>query len=310
MARARECLNLFLRNGQRQPFIGEQITRLLQGRVQESVQIVKRLGLGRERIEYLQPPRLRGEIILIHSGRLLKYVPSQNRILEGPVLMDEFQHRAREMAQGIRQGRIMLRVVGTELVAGQSASIIEVRAARRKAFFRRMWIDEKTGVRLKYENLNPQGSVVATTFFTKIDYNAVLDPKEFLPESLPDVPRAPLLPPTPPLASVSAAQQQVDYTIRQPAVPEGFRLDGVWVLGGKGPGQTTILRYTDGVNTFALFQHPKPMEGSRFSGRFRPAMRFLRIQPGAAQWMTEDRVFILVGSLRKETIQSIVASLR
>jgi hypothetical protein len=103
--RARQTLALFLREGMRQPYRGEQITRLLEGQVRESQQIVKYAGPGKERIEYTAPPSLRGEIILISGDRLLRYEPRANRIYEGPAVQEEFRARIQELIQAVRAGR-------------------------------------------------------------------------------------------------------------------------------------------------------------------------------------------------------------
>jgi hypothetical protein len=301
--RAREMIALFLREGQRQPYVGEQTTRLLAGRVRESRQIVKHAEPGRERIEYLSPPAMRGEIILINSGRMYHYKPSLNRILEGPALLEEFQNRVREAMLAMRQGRILARVVGTQLVAGQSAAIIEIRSLRPNAAYKRFWIDEKTGVRLRMEDVGARGEVVSTSYFTTVDYAPVFDPKEFRPDSLPAVPHEPMLPAKPPLASVQAAQQQVAYPIREPAVPEGYRLNGVWVVNQPGQRRTVILRYTDGVNTFALFQHPLGPRAADSPG-------FPRTRSGVTQWIAGGRLYLLIGNLKPESVRQIVSSLR
>lgn len=309
--RARQIISLYLRQGVKQPHVGEQTTRLLRGRVRESQQVVKCAGPGRLRIEYLSPPALRGEILLTNGGRLFNYRPAENKIWVGPAPLEEFQSRARALMQSVKERRISVQVVGTQIVAGQSAAIIEIRAVGGGAFFKRFWIDERTGVRLKNEELDPQGNVISTSYFTRIDYAPSFSPAEFHPTSLPSAPYAPLLPPTPPLPSVQAAQDQVAYTIRQPSLPAGFRFSGAWVVPGQGGRQTTILRYTDGVNVFTLFQIPaRP----RVAGaRLRPGGKLrgdARLRNGVAHWMSGDQTFTLLGNLKPENAQQVIESLR
>ena len=293
---------MFLGKGQRQPYEGEQVTRLLRGRVRETRQIVKHAGPGRMRMEYVYPPNVAGETILIVGGRYFHYKPApENKILEGVAPPGELAARAKELTQRLRRGAIQARVVGQEEVASRDAAIVEIRSLRGGAFYLKFWIDTATGVRLKYNNLDPSGRVVSETYFTKIEYNPQFAAADFRPGSLPDVPHEALLPKGKPYASVSAAQPFAPYPIREPSVPEGYRLDGVWVV--RGPNRvTTILRYTDGVNSFALFESPAP--GKR-AVKWRPGL----MRNGAAQWADEGMAFVLIGNLKTESARTIVDSL-
>jgi outer membrane lipoprotein-sorting protein len=304
--RARAMLALYLRQGLRQPYVAEQTSRLLEGQVRESRQIVKHAGPGRERIEYTAPAGLRGEVILVSGGRMLHYQASTGRILEGAAPVEEFQTRVREVLQGIRQGRVLVRVIGSQLVAGQTAAIVEIRAASGGPF-RRFWVDTRTGVRLRHETLDAAGSVLSTTYVTTIDYNPTFDPSEFRADSLPAVRHEPLLPSSPSLGTVQAAQALVAYPIRQPVVPLGFTLTGVWAVGAPAK-RTTILRYGDGVNVFALYEHPLPRANASLPlGPRRPLPRY---RNGVAHWAAADRTYTLIGDLAPAAVRAVAESLR
>lgn len=308
--RAREAIQLFLRHGQKQVYLGEQVTRLLQpgGRVLETRQIVKYAGPGRMRIEYMSPPALKDETILISNGRIFHYKPNQAVVLDGIAPPEEFQSRIKELLQGVRNRAIQVLAVGEELIAGRQATIVEIRSVRGGEFYYKFWIDDQTGSRLKNESIDPQGRVVSDTYFTRIDYEPAFSPQDFQPASLPNVPHEPLLPDRPGLASIQAAQPQVSYTIREPNVPTGFRLGGVWVVPGFGGRQTIVLRYTDGVNTFALFETPMPQ---REGNNPKPIGKQLgRMRNGVAHWMSDGLAFILVGNLKPENVRLIVESLQ
>lgn len=305
--RAREILGLFLRRGQREPYVGEQVTRLFRRRLLlESRQIVKHAGPGRHRIEYLSPPERRGEVLLLIAGQIFNYKPGPPaRTLIGVAPEEEFQDRVRRRLRAVQEGHVRVRVVGNEIVADRNAIIVELKSV---GGGKRFWIDEKTGVRLKNEEIDPQGTVVSTSYFTKIDYSPSFNPKEFHPASLPPAPHEPLFPSQRPLASISEAQQRVTYTIREPSVPAGFRLDGVWVVRLLGQRRVTILRYTDGVNTFALFQQPLPA-ASRTRQGSNPRPRAGRLSNDVVHWVSGDRVYTLIGKLAPETARQIVESL-
>ncbi len=310
---AQRVIAFYLRQGIRQQYTGEQITRLLQpgGAVRETRQSVRYAGPGRQRMEYLAPAELRGETILISGGRFFHYKPSpENRIQEGVAPAEEFQARAREIIQGVRKGTVSVRVVGQELVAGHMATIVELRSLAGGAFYLKFWIDQATGVRLRYENLDPRGRVVSETFFTSVNYDPVFAPGEFQPNTLPNVPHEALLPERAPLPNVRAAQAQVGYTIREPAVPAGFHLSGVWVERTPPKRATTILRYTDGVNTYTIFETPIPPRRIGQAARAAHPKRVPRLRNGVVHWLGEEMLYTLIGNLRQDTVRSIVESLQ
>jgi negative regulator of sigma E activity len=305
--RAREVMMLFLRQGQRQPYLAEQTTRLqaVGAPVRESQLVIKRGGPGRERMEFLSPAGMRGEVILLNNGRLFNYKPGVNKIFEGVAPLEVFQHRAKQLMEDMQQGRIAVRVMGTEIIAGQEASIVEMRGGNGG---KRFWIDNKTGVRLRTDELNAEGSVIQTSYFTKVDYAPSFEAKEFSPASLPNVPHEPRFPAQPPLPDVETAQQQVNYPIRQPDLPEGFRLSGVWVADGLGGRKIVILRYTDGVTNFALFQQPiAPKPGMPPFSNGKPRMQR---RNSVVHWAAGDRLYTLVGNVRLDTARQVVESVK
>ena len=304
-AEARRLVLLYLRRGIRQPYTGEEITRLLQGRVVESRQTVTYGGPGRVRMEYISPPSMKGEILLVTGGRIYQYRPYRGEILDGVASYGELVERVKEIAEGLRSGRISARVVGDELVAGIWTTIVEIHSVRGNEWFLRFWIDPKTGVRLRFMRLDAQGRAVAETTFASITYLQAADPHLFSPASLPSVPHVPRLPNTPPLPTVEAAQAQVAYAIRVPVLPGGYHLSGVWVVPDPFGRKTTILRFTDGVNNLALFETPLP------PGRGRAAVA-PRIRPrlGLAHWMAGGLAFTLIGHLEPVAYRQIADSLR
>ncbi len=303
LKQARAALELYLRKGLRQPYIAHQTTRLLTGRVLESTQIVKHAGPARERIEYVTPPVMAGEIILMDGVRLLNYKAGpKKRIFEGVVLPTEIEHRAAQLLRGFATGAVTASVVGNQVIAGRNATIVEIRSTGAAGFYKRLAIDAETGVRLRMEDLNQRGVVVREVFVTEIDYTPTFERADFRADMLPPAPREPRFPTSAPLGTVAEAQAQVPYTIRQPTPPAGYALNGVWVVGAGPQRVTTILRYSDGVVSFALFETPAPQ-------RLIGARKRIQRLPGATSWVSGDLVFSLIGSLRREAADSIIASL-
>ena len=306
-ARARALLLRYLRDGLRRKFVAHETTRLLRGQVRESQQIVKQSGSGAMRVEYLSPPAMRGEIVLVVGRRMLRYSPSDGVVRESQAPPAGALGRAVALMEGIRSGAVRVQVVGQEMVAGRQAAIVEVRGAGSDGFYKRLWIDVQSGVRLKIEDADPTGTVVSTSYFTRIDLDPELDGREFQPESLPARERPTRRFRAVPYASVAEAQQQVGFAIREPALPPGYRLLGVWVAPAPGGGQTVLLRYTDGVTSFTLSQHPVP---PRWGLRPPDRLPGRREEPGAVRWVSGGRIYVLLGNLPSEAVDRIVSSLR
>lgn len=301
-ARAVRLLQLYVRRGVRRPHVGEQVTRLLTGRVQQSRQLVKHAGPGRERIEYLGPPAMRGQVLLLAGGRLYRSNPGTGRVLQSPAPPDRLQGNLIRLLEDVRQGRIDVALVGRQRVANREAGIIEVRpAARDEAPFKRLWIDEATGVRLRTEDVGASGDVVSTTYFTRIDLEPRLDPAEFAPASLRGSVSSPAAGAFE-VPSVADAEREVGYRLREPDLPTGYRPDSVWVTGRQRGRQVVAVRYTDGVNAFTLFQRPAPRTADG------PGLLFGRGK--LSQWVSRNRAYAIAGALRPDVLEQIRASLR
>lgn len=298
--RARQIINLYLSQGQKQLFVAEQTTRLMNGSMQESQLILKHGGLGKERLEFIGPKKNAGEIILTVGGHLWNYKPRLYRIYEGFAAPDSFQLRAKQFRDDVASGKVRLSISGNEVVCGRNATIVEIAGENGS---KKLWIDDINGVRLKSEELNALGTVVQSSYFTRVEFEIINNPNDFRPDLLPNVPHEAIYPVGPPLENVAAAQTKVPYTIREPALQAGYKLTGIWLVESPRSTPITVLRYTDGVRTFALFEQPLAK-----NAKMRPTV--LRPKNGIAHWSSETQVFTLLGNLKMVTIKSIVDSLK
>ncbi len=298
--RARQIINLFLTAGQKQLFVAEQTTRLMNGSMQESQLIVKQGGPGKERLEFIGPQKNAGEIILTVGGHLWNYKPRLNRIFEGFTSPDDFQMRAKQFRDDVASGKIRINVVGNEVICGRNTSIVEIAGGNGA---KKLWIDDVNGVRLKSEELNSVGAVVQTSYFTRVDFEIINNPNDFRPDLLPSVKHEAMFPVGPPLESVAVAQMKVPYTIREPALPAGYKLTGIWLVDSARSAPITVLRYTDGVRTFALFEQSLPP-----NAKVLPAA--VRSRNGVAHWTSANQVFTLLGNMRPDFIANIANSLK
>ncbi len=303
-------METYLKSGLKKPYIGEQVTQIYTDGTRESTQIVKHMTMGKEKIIYLKPPALAGETLLMNQGMFFNYCPKPTPVIdEGYVPFNRVRFHIRSLLKDIRSNKIIVRIVGNEIVAGQPTAIIEIRPKEGGTAYKRFWIDERTGVRLKNENLDKNGRVLSSSYFTWIRYSPAFDPKEFTPASLPKATRVPVFPKTPPLNTLEEARIKAGYPIKVPTMKPGYKLNGIWVLPNMLDYPVTILRYTDGVNYFALFEHP--FHPGKMPVRLRNAQfQKLHFRLGAAIWVHDNCIYTIVGNLRRETMQDIYNSLK
>ncbi|MCX6362077.1 MAG: hypothetical protein NT029_19950 [Armatimonadetes bacterium] len=189
VAQGRRVLRRYLGSGMAARYTALETTRVLTGRVRESRQVVLHGGAGMERREYTWPARLRGDILLLARDATYHYRAAPTpRVLVGAAQIEAGRRRALIALRATATGRLKLRAVGTDEVAGRSADIVEIGGMPRSAV-RRLWIDRATGVRLRVDMLDELGATQTTSYYTQIDFGAKQDPALFSPDSLPQAPR-------------------------------------------------------------------------------------------------------------------------
>jgi len=303
---ARKMLKLYLTSGRTTPYVAEQVTQTFGPDGQRSRQIVKHGGPRRHRIEYLEPPEIRGQVLLIAGNRALHYFPlPEPRIVEQDMLsMPEAEDQG--LLSDVRAGRVKATSMGSQLIAGRMSGIVEIHPAG-NAPFKRLWIDSQTGVRLKQESVGLGGSVLALSVLTRIDYHPNFHGNEFTPSSFPASARTARITSTPPLASLAEAEKYAGFAIKTPDLPRRFSQAGVWV-SGTGRNRQVVLRYTDGVSTLLFAQRLLPNQKPLAAKPPRPLPRHSR--RGVVVWTSDDRVYVLIGNVTPALLKRIVNSLR
>lgn len=299
-------LNTFVRQGLRTPFVAEQTTQTFGENGFVSRQIVKRAGPGRERVEFVEPRDLQGEVVLIMGQRVIRTNPrSLPRVVAAHVpVVDMLQPSARFVA-AIRSGEVTASLVGTQEVAGRQAWIVEIRPAGTGAF-RRLWIDKLTGVRLKQESLDAEGRVLAISQFTKIRYDPVFGPDDFAPRKPNnDIPSPAVQARA--VRTLAQAAQAAGFEVRAPTPPPGFELRGIWVVPA-ARRSTVLLQYSNGIDTIVLSQ--RPIQTRRPGLLLRQPDTEPRFRGNAMVWMSDGRGYMLSGTAPRATLRAMAERLR
>ncbi|HZO91847.1 MAG TPA: sigma-E factor regulatory protein RseB domain-containing protein [Chthonomonadaceae bacterium] len=300
------------------PYAGEQVT---ERNERMSRQWIRGDTRGRVRMDFLEPANLAGDVMLIAPNQYRYYHKRTNTldIAFWPTQQD-LSGQERRIANAIRQKRLAVMAVGNELVAGRNAAIIEIAtpSGGLRGFESKLWIDPETGIKLKQEISGPRG-LVSRSYFIRIAIGPAADvrPKDFEPPFLQTATPNILFPPNAQrYGSMQEARPQLSFAPLEPSVlPPGFHLSGVWVFSsGSKPRperQAVLLRYTDGVTAFSLFERPARANARPLLGRIRrPAFRrsIQRWQIPLPTGASMDIIYI--GHLAQEQVQAIHDSLR
>lgn len=285
---------------------GEQTTTLTRnGREITTQQRVLRDGSRALRVDYLQPPRFAGEQI-VDNGRLYRhYVPSANTLEVGPSRLMRLRGRVPQVMERIRRGALQVEVVGNEVVAGHTCTIVQVKPGPPDpAPWRRFWIDTATGAQLRIEQYNRTGQRVSVSSYTSVVYNPALDRQSFRAPDAPRNVRLISLDPAPPLPTIAQAQAQAGFPVRTPAaLPPGFRFQSASVADYRGSKLVT-LRYVNGLSTLSLFETPRAGKPNTPAVPLAPHPR-----RNVAQAFQAGLRLILVGNLAPDEMERVLASL-
>jgi hypothetical protein len=208
---------------------------------------------------------LAGDLLLVTPGEVRNY-HRRTGITDVALWPNEWDDHEKRMFDAIRNGFYSARVVGSEEVAGRQASIVELVPVAgagepgRPQF--KFWIDTETGVQLKNEKSDAAGRVLSHRYLTSISIgpNVSLTPKDFNSVFPPRSPIHPLFPDNSQYSSLQQAQGHLPFAPLVPTtLPNGFKVSGVWVFpGGNNQMQFVLLRFTDNVTSFSLYERIVP----------------------------------------------------
>lgn len=269
---------------------------------------------GRQRMEYLSGA-LKGRV-LVDDGRRVLWLDSDSRTATPAPSGREAE------ALDLLLRNYQVSVSATERVAGRPATVLRVVPRHPPGPSRRVWVDRASSVILRTDSYNTDGQLLSSSAVTAITLGAKTGASSFTAPAGYRVEAAP----TARTWTREALSDQVGFPLATPAyLPPGFRLDEM-SLARTGSGRPSAqLRYSDGLNSFSIFQHQhgpgmgrgpgwgrgRGWRGGRGAGM--PGMGQCQLLAGGAgrslRVFASDRVFLLVGDLPEATLRKIAASL-
>ena len=237
-------------------FSGDQITTVARGDLDlSSEQQVQRQGAKALRIDYLRPARLAGEQIVDNGRFYSHYIPSKDTLELSPSRIGTLRVRVPEILRQIKQGRLVVRSLGPDTIAGHPCLIVEVTSSGPASAARRFWIDPVNGAQLRIEQHDADGTLRSASYYTQVNYAPAFSGKTFqVPTTGGKVVATGFAPAT---LTLEQVQTQAGFAVPTPAyLPSGFRFSG-GAISDSRRGRVVELRYVGGGATaLSLFETP------------------------------------------------------
>ncbi len=168
-------------------------------------------------------------------------------------------------------------------------------------------MDADKWIKLKTEDIAPDGTVVSTSYYTRINFVRSVAKEKFHLEPPPGV-RVEQTHCRPQLMPIEKARDKVSFRILEPGyVPPGFKLAGAAVMPFRG-SHLVALRYTDGVSSFSVFETPERILSRRFLERLHEGP--VRPGKGVYSWRRDRLNLTIVGSIPSDRIRRIAYSVK
>lgn len=262
---ARKLIRMMLRPAM--PYTGVQETLLQDAGGMGSIQDIEGDTNGFQRIQFRSPSNLTGDVMIISPGSFHSYHRAKN-LLEVAPWPTDWNDEGKRMIANLANGTVNGRLIGTETVAGRSAGIVVLSipdgTGGEGRVLRKLWIDQTTGILLGIQKSNARGQITSSTMMTSINVSPTtpINPADFKPQ-FPGADVSALFP-EPQYRTLQEAQGHLPFTPVEPAaasLPTNYHLDGVWGFGDDRLhpySNSVLMRFTDGVASFSLYQRLIP----------------------------------------------------
>ena len=187
---------------------------------------------------------------------------------------------------------------GRERVADMMARILHIEAQDAYRYGSRLWLEERTGMLLRYALIDHDGQQLQQLSFTSLDLGAKIADAELEPS----------------LVGNEITKESIDESLQhsgsvagpvpiRPRVPPGFRL--VNAGKGSGPDGTAFehLLYSDGLSSFSIYIEPAGSEAMAGRVETMGPVHVYTTQGGG-------RLFTVVGEVPAATVEFVGRQLR
>lgn len=308
--RVLEMLRRMVKAGFSNAFIAREVTFSPNGRETEQwVRWDPKRGMRRESI---RPDK--GEILIDNKERSWRYSPRERRWFERESFVPKPHGRIKDALKRISQGDLIASVEGEDRVAGRTADIVRVVPKQGiDGPARRFWLDRATGLRLKAEEVSPDGRILSSSYYLSLNLSPRFGEKEF------DRPEGAISPEGRDNRQEFLSREEAEkagVNVASPGfLPPGFALSKVEV-SRKEPGLFITQRFANGLTVLSLTQSPSrfPMP-PRLAEKIGPAGKGFVPNPRGGSdrlyvWRSNDRTYFLFGNLSEDEMKRVANSVR
>jgi len=289
-------------------FIAHEVTTLARGPAVTSEQTVYRAGFRGMRMEYLDPPNMKGEIRADDGKVLAHYIPADKVLKLRPSRIAGMREWASHSPRFSKEQNLQVQLVGKDKIAGRDAYVVAIKPHfREHGPTHKFWVDAGKWIKLKSEEIAPSGTVLSTSYFTKIDFVSSIPDEKFRIEPPPGV-RIEREEEHSRHISIEEARRAAGFRILEPSyLPPGLKRAGAGVIPFRD-GKIVVLRYTDGVNMLSLFQ----TTGDKLSPKFLEHLRHGPTRSGGEvySWQVGKLNLTIVSRLPLDEVRRIAASVK
>lgn len=264
----------------------------LRGDPTTAVLKVVHLKPDKTRTEYFTPSLLAGVVVIEDGSELWRYDPHEDEW--EPIHVRLINRQLNCGDQHLQTGcehiskNYDVRLIGTDSIAGRSAYVIQAIPKYQGETGRRLWIDREFFLIIGTQIEKPDGSVVSSSRFTKLQFN----PNDISPA---------LFKPSGRVKSVPNAESVRLHPMKPSYIPKGYRLVGISHLVADRC-RSLHMKFSNGMNTISLFQHKSDGKADcRFSEKS---------TSGILTWQRSGMQFTLIGDLPRAELQKIADSVR
>ncbi len=266
---------------------------------------------GKVRIEYLSPPKMKGELVIDNGQARWYFSPGNGQLDISP---SESSLRAPAFFERLLLANYRPVFGKDSVIAGRKVRCLDLVPRRSGRFRRRLWLDLATQLPLRVERRNQKGKMLDFSEFTAIEFHPMPRAGAF------DLVLPSRSHPTTVVGriaygkSLSEVRASIDFPAELPAIlPSGYEVLDVQVFDVKKV-RSLHWRLTDGMNTLSLFvassRHRTPPSREAKVFDLGPADAFFASRDNANMltWTTPTNSYTLVGLLPKAAMKRVAVS--
>jgi len=262
-------------------------------------------------IEYINPPRVRGRILIDDGKRRIEYIPTTGKIRVTPSFFSSQIKEKRERNLKVLLKNFEISQLYEEQILGRPVYTISLSPKGISTPLLKIWIDKKTYFTLRKEKYNLNGEPISLFYYKKIQFNKYFPRKRFYQE-LPSLPQNPETHPFQTYYSLEEIKRKINFSLSLPEYfPRSYVFQEAELMGDR---KTVKLIYTNGIDIVVLFQRPRIDVAMRYHRElmFRGMkMRFREgIYGNTLVWSSSGKTFVLIGELPLDEMLKIARSMK